>query len=227
MKKVLFVLLICLFMIPSVNAAEIDSCYNNYLINITWGNYYSRYDVNSDSWQITSYSNEGYVESLQYLFPAKPNTTYYIKFFTGKTFSSSTNYFSYFYFYDSDKKYLSSSSSLYGSTLNDQFYFTTPSNPDFSYVSFDLPQVNRTILGTTIAFADFNLSTCPIVEEPEPEPIMPDSTLDSFYLVYTSKLKEFTDYALENKYILGVLGIILLFIVLEIILNLFRKGGYR
>ena len=68
----------------------------------------------------------------------------------------------------------------------------------------------------------------PPVEEPDnTEPIIPDSTLTDFYSLYLSKLTLLSQYSLENKYLLSAIGIMLVFIVLELVLFLFNRGGYK
>ena len=64
-------------------------------------------------------------------------------------------------------------------------------------------------------------------EPEEPDPVVPDSTLDTFYSIYLDKLGMLSNYAIENKFLFSSICIILLFIILEIILYLFKRGGYK
>lgn len=65
--------------------------------------------------------------------------------------------------------------------------------------------------------------------EPDPEPDTPvaDATLDNFYSIYLDKLGMLVDYTSQNKLILSFIGIILLFVCLEIFLQLFFINGRR
>lgn len=61
----------------------------------------------------------------------------------------------------------------------------------------------------------------------EPEKPVADATLDSFYSIYLDKLGMLVDYTSQNKIILSFIGIILLFVCLEIFLQLFFINGRR
>lgn len=65
--------------------------------------------------------------------------------------------------------------------------------------------------------------------EPDPEPDTPvaDATLDNFYSIYLDKLGMLVEYTSQNKLILSFIGIILLFVCLEIFLQLFFINGRR
>lgn len=65
--------------------------------------------------------------------------------------------------------------------------------------------------------------------EPDPDPDTPvaDATLDNFYSIYLDKLGMLVDYTSQNKLILSFIGIILLFVCLEIFLQLFFINGRR
>ena len=65
--------------------------------------------------------------------------------------------------------------------------------------------------------------------EPDPEPDTPvaDATLDNFYSIYLDKLGMLVDYTSQNNIILSFIGIILLFVCLEIFLQLFFINGRR
>lgn len=72
---------------------------------------------------------------------------------------------------------------------------------------------------------------CPIIEELPTEPdiggdIIPDTTLTDFYSLFTDRLSFLSQYALENKFILSAICILLSFICLELLIYLF-KGGRR
>ena len=65
--------------------------------------------------------------------------------------------------------------------------------------------------------------------EPDPKPDTPvaDATLDNFYSIYLDKLGMLVDYTSQNKIMLSFIGIILLFVCLEIFLQLFFINGRR
>ena len=62
--------------------------------------------------------------------------------------------------------------------------------------------------------------------EPDP-PLVGDATLDNFYSIYLDKLGMLVDYTSQNKIMLSFIGIILLFVCLEIFLQLFFINGRR
>ena len=65
--------------------------------------------------------------------------------------------------------------------------------------------------------------------EPDPKPDTPvaDATLDNFYSIYLDNLGMLVDYTSQNKIMLSFIGIILLFVCLEIFLQLFFINGRR
>lgn len=222
MKKIILILMLATFMlVPNVNAeVEIDPCYNDYLINLSWSNYYTKYDLSQDSWVIHSYSNSSMFDGLQYLFPSSANKTYYIKSFTGQTKNGSISLQTTF-LYDENKNLLSNYSNGYNSfsvtAQNDQLIYN---GLDFaSFISINPKPSLREFLGDVVAIADFDLSTCPAIEEPEP--IVPDTTLDNFYSIYVSKLKELSDFTIENKFVLSAFVIVLIFALLASFTHLF------
>lgn len=67
----------------------------------------------------------------------------------------------------------------------------------------------------------------PKTEPDTPNPPVADATLDNFYSIYLDKLGMLVDYTSQNKIILSFIGIILLFVCLEIFLQLFFINGRR
>ena len=61
----------------------------------------------------------------------------------------------------------------------------------------------------------------PKTEPDTPNPPVADATLDNFYSIYLDKLGMLVDYTSQNKIMLSFIGIILLFVCLEIFLQLF------
>lgn len=220
--KYLFLIMLATFMsVTSVNAEELPT------VPIEGMGFANSINKNllKPGWGIAAYYNgfmplsemPGY-PVLDNFIPVLGNTTYY--------YSSNFNSFCTFIELNSSLAFVNRFQKW------PNFSFTTTSNT--RYINFSCSTYVSDISSSNNWFQleEGNAKTdyIPYEEktlEPEPDPIIPDATLDSFYSIYTSKLKQFTEYALENKYVLGALGIILLFIVLEIVLNLFRKGGYR
>ena len=67
----------------------------------------------------------------------------------------------------------------------------------------------------------------PKTEPDTPDQPVADATLDNFYSIYLDKLGMLVDYTSQNKIILSFIGIILLFVCLEIFLQLFFINGRR
>lgn len=65
------------------------------------------------------------------------------------------------------------------------------------------------------------------IPKTEPDTPVADATLDNFYSIYLDKLGMLVDYTCQNKLILSFIGIILLFVCLEIFLQLFFINGRR
>lgn len=59
------------------------------------------------------------------------------------------------------------------------------------------------------------------------EPIIADTTLNSFYTLYLNKIKSLADYSLENKYVLSAIAIIITFTIIGLFIYFFKKGGYQ
>lgn len=239
MKKLLLTLLLTIFLIPIVNADTILTdpleCFSiappsntkNIFINTAnnlcgaENKVFHKYEE-SDSYKYIC---------VDYFFEVKPDTTYtFTHFNTSFNPVNSPNY-NYLRIYDSDFTLL----------LNPQEWFsppytiTMPSTAKYvtycSYNSTNFLNFNIQLEeGAISSKADLSFvayeELVSVPEDPE-TPIVADTTLDSFYSIYLDRLSLVSMYAIENKFLLGTLGIILLFIVLEIILNLFRKGGYR
>ena len=78
-----------------------------------------------------------------------------------------------------------------------------------------------------LTLSDYELTECPKTEPDTPNPPVADATLDNFYSIYLDKLGMLVDYTSQNKLILSFIGIILLFVCLEIFLQLFFINGRR
>lgn len=220
--KFLFLIMVAVFIsVPNVNASEI-SCSTS--INLLKPNnfiegLYSPYDSSPSDIGYVSYSYNGVI-------PVEPSTTYYYK----HSFSTSYNPKRVaVVYYDKDFQYISYTNQRTTSNYHEHS-FKTPDNA--YYITFHLYNLNLQSLNSSqyqlqkdsnvIEFVDY-IQCSP--EEPD-EPIIPDNTLGTFYSIFIDKITYFSNYCVENKFLLGTFGIVILFIVIEIILNLFRKGGY-
>ena len=237
MKKILLILLLTIFFVPKVNAEEYNSCFDEYKIatNLKFtflSNYQSRMLVN---------------------LPLVQDKTYYLKFWNLDS-SHSYRIFSGpgHYAYDSSDNLVKSNFTFsdYGKIsifLEDGLftYTYTGGLGDVSYfhLAFYVYEIGNYYVPNSdaiLTLSDHELITCPEPDpEPDPEPELPvepedpvvpvptDTTLDTFYSIYLDKLSTATTYATENKFLLGFIGIILSFIILELVLKLVRNGGYH
>lgn len=219
MKKYFLVLLIgFLILIPGVNAEEYDTCFDDYLVGTFTSSYKSTY------WNTVSP-----------LVPVKPSTTFYLRFFISEDFSTQNNtrFGSSTYGYDSDQNSLglSSISNYSWDSTYHIWTFTTKDTSNLSFLQFSVYtyNTNYTILENSKFIISDNkddVISCSISEPEEPDPVVPDSTLDNFYSIYLDKLGMLSNYVVENKFLFSAIGIIILFIVLEFFLILF-KGRSR
>ena len=247
MKKILFTLLICLFMIPRVNAftilenpldcfsiAKPSSTKNMY--DADWGTSEKACGYVNRKWY--QYSTDD-LTTIQYLCNSKiievePNTTYTFTHFNSSYSPINSPAYNPIYTFDEDFNDIGGGSRNWysppynfttGSDIKYILYcaYSTYANlPSNVYYQLELGAITST---SDLSFVEYQ----EYVEEPiiPDEPIIADTTLDGFYTIYVSKLQDLTEYVMENKFLLGTLAIILLFAISELILNLFRKGGYR
>lgn len=227
MKKIkyLFLIMLATFMSVSfVSAEEYNTCYDEFKI--------------ADSLTFNFSNQYNYSVRMTVNLPVKANTMLYLKFWNldlTKTYEVNPNMYTYFYDADGNKlntdgRFSGTMSKMSDTGVITYTYNGSLENASYFHMNFyvnssgTITYPNKTSILTV---SEYELTTCPVVEEPEPEPepepIIPDITLDNFYSIYVTKLKEFSQYSFENKYILGTLSIILLFIILEIILNLFGR----
>lgn len=219
MKKNFLILVIgFLFLTPNVKAEEYNTCFDNYLI----GN-------------VSLSRASTYWYSISPLVPVNPSTTYYLRFFISEDFISNngTRFASTPIGYDKDEQSLGVSNISNYSWDSDYqiFTFTTSNTEGLSFLQFKAYNYNTnyTILENSYFIISDNkddVISCPITEPEEPDPVIPDSSLDTFYSIYLGKLEIFSNYVFENKFLFSAIGIIILFIVLEFFLILF-KGRSR
>lgn len=242
MKKILLILLLTIFFIPNVNAAESDyfidddplQCFgvaspssNKNILNFEWSkecgyvNYHFR-DYTGAPGTEKYYCIDNFIE-------VEPDTTYTLSHYDNNFSPIKAPTAHYMYFFDKDFKQLDS----YG-----REYFQSPKNLTtksdakyFLYCTYRAKEPNNIVqLEKGEITTKEELSYVPYEEyvaPPEPMPLPADTTLDTFYSIYLDKLSTATTYAIENKFLLGMIGVILSFIILELVLNLFRNGGYR
>ena len=237
MKKILLILLLTIFFMPNVNAlTELSDplqCFGvsspsstKNILNFEW-NEYCGY-VNNRFYDYSDSTSGGYY-CIDNFIEVEPDTTYTLSHYDNN-FSPITSPTAHFmYFFDKDFKQLDS----YGRN-----YFQSPKNlitkSDAKYflyctynvkASYNIVQLEKGEITTKeeLSYVPYEEYVAP----PEPMPLPADTTLDTFYSIYLDKLSTATTYATENKFLLGMIGVILSFIILELVLNLFRNGGYR
>lgn len=225
MIKLILTLMVATFMsVASVNAeAEISCSTSKNLLklnNFVQGN---PTDIVIGSIGYYTYSYNGYIQ-------VKPSTAYhYANHFT----TSSTPRRVAVVFYGQDFKKLSYLNDKVTSSYHD-YSFTTPDNA--YYITLHLYTVNFATLNSSpyqleegsskTDYVDYE--QCPVEEpEPEPEPIIPDTTLDNFYSIYVTKLKELSDFSIENKFVLSAFVIVLIFALLALFIHLFGRRKPR
>ena len=237
MKKILLILLLTIFFIPNVNArTELSDplqCFGvsspsstKNILNFEW-NEYCGY-VNSRFYDYSDSTSGGYY-CIDNFIEVEPNTIYTLSHYDNNFSPIKAPKPHFMYFFDKDFKELDS----YG-----RDYFASPKNLTtkldakyFLYCTYNVKasdnivQLEKGEITTKeeLIYVPYEEYVAP----PEPMPLPADTTLDTFYSIYLDKLSTATTYATENKFLLGMIGVILSFIILELVLNLFRNGGYR
>ena len=250
MKKNLFFTLILMFISlfifnVHVNAEEIDPCYNDYLVSTTdLFKSNCRGYVSSDSLSCSTVMGS---YSMNYLFSAEPSKTFYLRFFDSSSTSSTSPQINYFYLYDSYKNVIDSTSAFASKNLSNYLSYTYDSsnsmfilefkdNIEFDYISFAFYPAGVLPTYKYFAYDNFDLSSCPVIEQPV-DPVDPNNPtvketdqakiLQNFYTLFLDRLKFISYYAINNYLFLAFIGIILIFVILEIFLYLYNKGGYK
>lgn len=203
MKKILILILPFMFL----STVKAEECVN--LLNNDIGQWNLRSDINY------YYYSEDSSQLLDYHIPVDASTTYTLFIEDGTTINSITQIIG-------DGNLL-----INHTTTSPSLTFTTLWNS--TYIRIATNAYSSDFLSSARFWLVKGDSVCtPTTEEPS-EPVIPggDSTLDDFYSIYLDKLSLLANYAKENKFVLSFVGIILLFVVLEIILFLFNRGGYR
>lgn len=244
MRKIVFVLSLMLmtFSVPTVNALTTISnpldCFSIAPESSTKNMYLSDWGTNEKAcgyanekfYQYSSDSGNQYYCNNNFI-EVEPNTTYTLTHFNNSFSPVQSSAYNNIYLFDENFNQVLKTQNWFAPPYN----FTTVANSKyflyctyswFSSIPTQKIQLEKGSIGKEdLAYVEYEEK-----QELPPDddiPIVADTTLDGFYSIYVSKLKELSDYVIENKFLLGTFGVILSFIVLEIILNLFRKGGYR
>lgn len=241
-----------LVFIPTVRADSIPSCYDDYLVDIdiiSGTKYFS-----NDSWvnhsSSRSFSNG---KTITYLFP-RTESDLYIKFFDSSLIYDSFNIT--LTGYSSDKvatfmkkfsltnlSYCSSSNNDWCfdySVENNQLHFYGPATSAFaksSYISIAFGEpfpFSDSISFIAVSSSDFSSLNCSSANFDNPSAIsnIPSETdgikiFTNFYSIFIDKLSFLSEYFVTNMLFLGFIGVIVLIIVLELFLILFKGGGYK
>lgn len=146
-----------------------------------------------------------------------------------KTFNEVLNY-SYQHS-DYFRIYYQTNISLTRDDLNKTSYTFNPTNKSFNVWFYDtrdeLDVLQEKLKNVTFWLVEGDTVCIPKTEPDTPNPPIVDATLDNFYSIYLDKLGMLVDYTSQNKIMLSFIGIILLFVCLEIFLQLFFINGRR
>lgn len=208
-------------MIPSVNA-ETETCSSSANLakpnNFLDGFYAFRDKTFTFVSGLTGSSAVGPVSSTYngYI-SVEPNTTYY---FSAPDSGASRLIIA---FLDSDFNQLT-----YTSKKMTSISAVSPENASYAILYHYYGTLNGTsyYFSATNEYVDYVETACTVTEEPE-EPIIPDTTLDSFYSIYVEKLTLLSNYALENRFVLSAITIILVLVCLELFIYLIKGGRKR
>ena len=182
-----------------------------------------------------------------------PDTSYNI-YVAG---ASRTLVSNYIYFFDKEYNYISKILIKYPSSTSSVIAnFTTPSSSDshilaiFSISAIYLNGRNLVLVSSTYSYSldefnseplQFNSVSCPWIKPIAPDtpdnPSSPDGPsisetdqskiFSNFFTIFLDRLKYVSGYAISSPIFLGFIGVFIIFIVLELFLFLFNKGGYK
>ncbi len=218
-KYLLFLILGFITLLPGVNADIID-CSKN--INL--------FDEKMESGSLDAFVGNPltYVDNSNSarssnLISVKPNTNYY--FSSNYSFGNAK-----FMFLDENQFYIS------GINTNRTKSFLTPANAYYLIFVLNSYAINSfwDSYNNGTAWAQIEEGTsqsdyirfeaCSVQEPDKP---IANNSLTDFYSIYLEKLGMISNFALENKFLLSMVGIILLFAVLEIVFSMFRFDERR
>lgn len=219
MKKFIFSVILILFFIPGIKVSA-DECTN--LLDIENANWYLQKANSGDSYLF--YSLDG--ATVSYLSSQNINYTFWLD-------DGTHSFDSILSTYSISKIYLKYFSSAFTPLFSENFYtfkwnYGTNSNQfvvsflgSFSNLSLLKEKLDSNEIKVWLVEGD---SVCqPTVIEPPEEPIVADTTLDSFYSIYFEKLTSLSNFATENKFILSAITILIFICCLELFLYLVRR----
>lgn len=221
MKKILFTLLISLFMISNVNAStEISnplehgmtilpqSCSDN-MLKVG----FSKFTYSNGRWRTLDETDLASTSSLyfanDYLIEIEPDTRYYYYSTLSAPF--------YIHIFDENLTQLSSTTYYPSSS------FTSPTNAKYlllgRYITpSGILKVSQHsfMISKGSSYLDYvDYEQCPVE--------VADTTLDNFYSIYVTKLKELSEFTIENKFVLSAFVIVLIFALLASFIHLFGR----
>lgn len=219
MKKILFSLLISFCLLSSVSAEELpnppvpgmgyaNSCSKN-LYDPTFGVAYFQ----SGGFRPLSNMGTTSYPVPNNLIPVKPNTTYFY----------SSNFSTYGGIIELTENPFVPAKSTYQQWNNT----TITTSSKTHYLSFWYYTSANSLSQYWYQLEEGSTKTDYVPYELCSSGPIADTTLDNFYTLFLDKISTLSKFATENKFILGAIGIVLLIVTLEIVLNLFRKGGYH
>lgn len=233
--SVTIVIILTLFFscVSNVKAIEYDSCYDAYkLENPTFS-------------PVENYAS--YLTSFKA--PLVYNKTYYFGFFNLDTshlyqiniystiyddndnvLVSESKSYKYFTFSLLDSNNTIPTSGIFSYTLT-----TELENASYFYLRFYVYSNNNFYQPpeeTVVIFSDEEIKTCSSITDPDPPPSFEYDgdqikLLSNFYSIYLDKLGMLSNYATQNYLFLVFIGIIILFILLELFIYLFFINGRR
>lgn len=211
-KLLILILLLSIFIMPSVKAEEnVITCSNTKNL---FDNKFIKgsYDLVNNVPKTFSPTTNIRVVSTSFI-EVLPNTTY----FYSQNYSAGYMYILYF---DEDFKGIGS----FPGSSTTRFSFTTPNKTKYVRLMNQNNAMNYfwTAYNNGTGWAQLELGDT----QTERVAYEPCIGVNEYYSIYTSKLTLLSNFVLENKFMFAFVAIILLFVILEIILKLLNlKGG--
>ena len=223
----------------NVYAESLPSCYNDYLKSYNIGEYkYPAYWVNNDETWFQNGCSTGNRNNrpFEVLIPVSTTSTTYIKFPTTVTNNNIRLNAIVTYNEEKTNPQCKTSSDQINEVITYSFDYTTSqliinSKTDtISYISITFLSTNTLPYGTqltgSVAIADFDLAECPTTTPPEPTPT--EGIYGTFLDLYFNKLNYLATGFIQNEYLITMIGIIIAWIVLELLLKILNlRGGKK
>ena len=137
----------------------------------------------------------------------------------------------YLYYFDENFKNVSSSDST-AKYILPLFSWSSSTQRKFSYF-LEFYNNYKLVVSTKEldSYVEYS-ETCSTLDPVDPNNPKPQETnqakiLQNFYILFLDRLKFISEYAIINYLFLAFIGIILVFVILEIFLYLYNKGGYK